>query len=175
MTFRNRQKAIPVSLINKSGSAEIDDKAPIVYLRDRLGEDTSNNFMGTIGEDMRKVLTSMLDPAIITINDNQGFTNPLNSFKVEDGRSNYVRFELGGVPTTIYFNNAKTPEQMVDELEKGILKGIKKLNERRGRQTLATQMTFEDWKTSTTGDDAANPSGDQTLAGYLDWLKNNQQ
>ena len=37
-------------------------------------------------------------------------------------------------------------------------------------EDIATQMTFEDWKTSTTGDDAANPSGDQTLAGYLDWL-----
>jgi len=175
LTFRNKQKPIPVSLINKSGSSEIDDKPPVTYLRDRLGADTGNNFMGTIGDDMRKVLTSMLDPAIITINDNQGYPNPLNSFTVVDEYgSNYVQFELGGESTTIFFNNARTPEEMVREIEEGILKGIKKLNERRGKQTLKTQMTFEDWKASTTGNDAANPSGDQTLAGYLEWLKTNQ-
>ena len=50
--------------------------------------------MGTIGEDMRKVLTSMLDPAIITINDNQGFTNPLNSLRLKT-EDPIMRFELG--------------------------------------------------------------------------------
>ncbi len=170
LSFRNKQKPIPISFINKSGSPELDNKAPIPYLRGRLGEDTGNNWMGTIGKDMRKVFTSMLDPTIITVNDNQGYPNPLNSFKVVDEvGNNSVSFELGGEKTTIYFDNARTPEEMVKELEDGILKGIKKLNEKRGKQTLDTQLSYEEWMVDT----KENPSGDTTLAGFMEWISNN--
>ena len=177
LSYREKQKAIDNSLINRSPTASLDNKDPYAYIVDVFGGDSTDTSSGQSMEKLedttRSVLAAMIPPAIMTLAESSGFANPLTTIVMNDNNSgdgaNTITFSFGGEDVVLDFNFAKSPTYMYEKIETAIEEGIKKINVKRRRGDIDTQSTYDEWKI----DQVSNPTGDTTLGGYMEWLNSN--
>lgn len=177
LSFRDKQTKIDNSLIQRGPSSALGDKDPYAYIVDVFGggsDDTSaGQSMEKLEETTSKVIGAMIPPSIMTVLESSGYPNPLTTIVMNDNNSgdgaNSITFKVGDEEVILDFNVSQSPTYMYDAINNAIKGAIKKLNEKRRRGDLDTQMSHADWKVNAT----ENPTGDTTLKGYLDWLTNN--
>ena len=177
LSFRDKQSEIDNSLIQRGPSSALGDKDPYGYIVDVFGggsDDTSaGQSMETLEETTSKVLGAMIPPAIMTVLESSGYPNPLTTIVMNDDNSgvgaNSITFKVGEEEVFLNFNRSQSPTYMYDKINNAIKGAIEKLNVKRRRGDLDTQKSYDEWKVDT----ESNPTGDQTLAGYLNWLTNN--
>lgn len=177
LSFRDKQTKIDNSLIQRGPSSALGDKDPYAYIVDVFGggsDDTSaGQSMEKLEETTSKVIGAMIPPSIMTVLESSGYPNPLTTIVMNDNNSgdgaNSITFKVGDEEVILDFNVSQSPTYMYDAINNAIKGAIKKLNEKRRRGDLDTQMSHADWKVNA----QENPTGDTTLKGYLDWLTNN--
>lgn len=177
LSFRDKQTKIDNSLIQRGPSTALGDKDPYGYIADVFGgTDATSAYqsMEKLEETTSKVIGAMIPPSIMTVLESSGYKNPLTTIVMDDD-ADTITFKVGEEEVLLDFSVSQSPTYMYDAINNAIKGAIEKLNVTRRRGDLDTQMKYDEWKVDigTTEKPGKNPTGDQTLAGYYNWLLNN--
>ena len=171
LSYREKQSKIDNSLINRNPTTALGDRDPLAYLTDKVVNaqgGTNGVLMGTLEDGVRKVISSMIPPQLIELNESMGYDNPLTTMVMNDS-DDTITFSFGGEEVTMDFGSSRDANYIYSNIEDTIEDGIKKMNVKRRRGDIDTQSTYDEWKI----DQVSNPTGDTTLAGYIEWLNSN--